>query len=79
MRPRLVESLSGIRIIQVACGRSHTLVCDEEGKVYSFGQNRFGELGQGHDKEVTKPTVIPDLISICKVSCGRHHSAAMDG
>jgi alpha-tubulin suppressor-like RCC1 family protein len=78
LQPRLVESLYGTKIIQVSCGRSHTLVCDEDGKVYSFGQNKFGELGQGHDKEVVKPTIIQDLISVYRVACGRHHSAALD-
>lgn len=78
-KPRLVDALYGTRIVQVACGRSHTLVIDEEGRVYSFGINKFGELGQGHDKAITKPTRVANLVSICKVSCGRHHSAAMDG
>ncbi|XP_019854073.1 PREDICTED: ultraviolet-B receptor UVR8-like [Amphimedon queenslandica] len=77
-KPRLVDALYGTRIVQVACGRSHTLVIDEEGRVYSFGINKFGELGQGHDKAITKPTMVPNLVSICKVSCGRHHSAAID-
>lgn len=51
----------------------------EKGVVYSFGQNRFGELGLGHDTVVSVPTIIPDLSSISKLSCGRHHSAAIDG
>ena len=74
-----MDALYGTKIVQVACGRSHTLAFDEEGRVYSFGQNKFGELGQGHDKVVSKPTMIENLISVCKVACGRHHSAAMDG
>ena len=47
--------------------------------VYSFGQNKFGELGLGHDSVVSTPTIIPDLTSINKLTCGRHHSAAIDG
>lgn len=77
--PRLVESLYSVKIVQVSCGRSHTLACDEEGYVYSFGQNKFGELGLGHEKETTVPTKVLNVISIAKVSCGRHHSAAIDG
>ena len=79
VKPRLVQSLYGKKIRQVACGRSHTLACDEDGQVYSFGQNKFGELGQGHDKEVFEPLPISNLTNICKVVCGRHHSAALDG
>ena len=53
--------------------------CTDQGVVYSFGQNRFGELGLGHDTAVSTPTSIPDLNSIAKLTCGRHHSAALDG
>ena len=55
------------------------LACSETGQVYSFGVNKFGELGLGNDSEIEMPTEIPDLQSVIKVACGRHHSAAIDG
>lgn len=55
------------------------IVCCDDGKVYSFGQNKFGELGLGNDREVETPTLIPNLPSVSKITCGRHHSAAIDG
>lgn len=76
--PKKVDHLKGHRIFQVACGRWHTLACTDDGQVFSFGLNRFGELGLGNDQETFTPTVIPDLNSIYKVACGRHHSAAID-
>ncbi len=47
--------------------------------MYSFGINKFGELGLGNDSEADKPTEIPELQAVTKVACGRHHSAAIDG
>ncbi len=56
-----------------------SVACSETGEVYSFGVNKFGELGLGNDQEVDVPTEIPNLQAVTKVSCGRHHSAAIDG
>ena len=68
------------------CHHNHTCAwlsghpaCADSGQVFSFGVNKFGELGLGHDKETTKPVLIPELQSAYRVACGRHHSAAIDG
>ena len=53
--------------------------CSDSGHVFSFGVNKFGELGLGHDREVIKPALIPELQTVYRVACGRHHSAAIDG
>lgn len=53
--------------------------CTDAGQVFAFGVNKFGELGLGHEKESTEPVLIPELQSVFRVSCGRHHSAAIDG
>ena len=45
--PRLVTSLLGMRITQIACGSDFTLVLNAAGKVYSFGSGQSGQLGVG--------------------------------
>ena len=35
--PKLVAGLEGKKAKEVACGGRHTMVCTEDGKVYSFG------------------------------------------
>lgn len=35
----------GTRLVGVACGHRHTVVLDEEGRVYSMGSNKYGQLG----------------------------------
>eukprot|EP01084_Bolivina_argentea_P058608 107020_1 len=32
-------------IIDIACGTSHSVVLSNDGKVYTFGSNRYGECG----------------------------------
>ena len=44
--PGPLAALTGIRVVQVACGRSHSLALTDCG-VYSWGSNRFGQLGLG--------------------------------
>jgi len=36
----------GSRIVKVACGRSHTICLDDRGRVYSMGNNKYGQLGR---------------------------------
>ena len=57
------------------------LVCSEKGKVYSFGSNKYGCLGLVHPtpSAMTTPTIVEPMKSVVKVSCGRLHSAAIDG
>ena len=57
-----------------------TVVCSEGGKVYSFGSNKFGELGLVHPTplSMTKPSHVTPLTEVVKVACGRLHSAAID-
>lgn len=37
----------------VGCGDNHTILIMKDGKLYSFGQNDFGQLG--HGKSRTRP------------------------
>lgn len=38
-------SASHIRIVSVACGANHTLAIGEDGRLFSCGKNRHGQLG----------------------------------
>ena len=35
------------KVVSIACGAEHSLVCTEEGQVYSWGWGRYGNLGLG--------------------------------
>ena len=36
----------GSKLVDVACGRRHTAVVDEKGRVWTFGENKYGQLGR---------------------------------
>jgi alpha-tubulin suppressor-like RCC1 family protein len=43
----------------VAVGRAHFLAIGDDGRVYAWGQNTFGQLGQGNLAGLSEPTRIP--------------------
>jgi uncharacterized repeat protein (TIGR02543 family) len=72
--------LFGIRP-QIAAGSVHTLILDENGKVYSFGGNTMGQLGLGHKTSpIQKPTqiTIPQNKKIIAIASGSSHSLLLD-
>lgn len=36
----------GCKLVQVACGRRHTVILDELGRVWTLGDNKYGQLGR---------------------------------
>jgi alpha-tubulin suppressor-like RCC1 family protein len=46
-RPQVIESLQDKFIVDVSAGGSHSLVVTDQGKVWAFGSNLKGQLGNG--------------------------------
>ena len=53
-----------------ACGYKYTITLSNDGTTHSFGGNARGQLGLGHNKDVSVSTPIPNLPKISLVSCG---------
>jgi len=60
-----VEALSGARIAAVAMAETHTLVADEDGVVWAFGNSRA--LGLSLDPEAAGPVKTPTTIPALRV------------
>ena len=45
--PTQCTGMAGIKVSQVACGWRHSLALDAEGRVYTFGWSKYGQLGHG--------------------------------
>ncbi|XP_008307294.1 RCC1 and BTB domain-containing protein 2 isoform X1 [Cynoglossus semilaevis] len=56
--PCRIAALQGINIVQVACGYAHTLALTDEGAVYAWGANSYGQLGTGNKSNQALPTQI---------------------
>ena len=78
--------LSRRKVKYVAAGSYHSFAITEDGKVWAWGLNQFGQCGiydeahAGDDNSaVSVPTVIPFLepYTIVHIAAGEHHSAAL--
>ncbi|KAG7999979.1 putative E3 ubiquitin-protein ligase HERC4 [Nibea albiflora] len=78
--PRNIKSLSDVQIAQVACGYWHSHALSRGGQVFSWGQNRYGQLGLGiHGQSISTPQIIQSLqgIPFAQISAGGAHSFAL--
>jgi RCC1 and BTB domain-containing protein len=80
-QPEPIKIFDSCTIQQVACGGGHTLVLLDNGSLYSFGYNQYGQLGNGTkvDSPLDASRDISNLSTkLVAVACGRYHSAALD-
>jgi hypothetical protein len=73
---------SKITILQVTCGKDHTLLLTHGGLLFSWGDNRRGQLGHSQFESCAIPKVVVGndskaLKNITSISCGSFHSAAI--
>ncbi|PXF49757.1 Ultraviolet-B receptor UVR8 [Gracilariopsis chorda] len=82
--PRIVINLPQVQA--VACGNRHTLTLSLDGRVFSFGSNRFGQLGLSHLSSITRRVNSPEEVKllssidcpITSISAGDDFSVAVD-
>nr|CCA15971.1 conserved hypothetical protein [Albugo laibachii Nc14] len=86
--PQLVETLSSQKVGRVACGLYHTVAIVDDGDVYSFGKNEYGQLGLSHTQNTKVPMLVkippaprtPMLDAVNKavqVYCGYYHTVTI--
>lgn len=84
--PREVTGITGV-VTSVSCGISHCLALTRDGKVWAWGDNTYGQLGNGLDGEVRHSPVrvgytaarggaLSDAVIIA-ISAGSYHSMAL--
>ncbi|XP_047521389.1 X-linked retinitis pigmentosa GTPase regulator-like [Pieris napi] len=63
-------------IVAISCGDEHSAVICQNGRVFVFGANVWGQLGLGHKDEVTRPSCVKWLKPhrTMFVACGRAHT-----
>ena len=77
----LPKVLSGQRIVQIAAGSRHTLVCTEKGEAFAWGRGLAGQLGVVALGCTAHPSPLQSLALggqyVISVSCGQEHSCVL--
>jgi len=77
--PVQVKIPAGHSITQVAAGDSHSLAVASDGTVWAWGENGYGQLGNGTNTSSTTPVQvkIPAGHTITQIATGSYHSVAV--
>jgi hypothetical protein len=75
----IVKELCGKKIVDLVSGDKHVIALTAFGKVYSWGENNWGQLGIETTDSNSNPKIIMNLenVTIVQVSCGCGHSLAL--
>jgi len=69
--------ISEIKALQVAAGKSHSIILDLNNNVWTFGRNNEGQLGLDDTTNRLIPTLIPHLKAKW-IAAGGNHSIIID-
>ncbi|XP_068949993.1 probable E3 ubiquitin-protein ligase HERC6 isoform X2 [Petaurus breviceps papuanus] len=78
--PKEIQDLSSVKIIQVSCGHYHSIALAQDGKVFSWGKNDYGQLGLGEKSPFqARPQWVKSLngIPLAQVTAGGAHNFAL--
>uniref|UniRef100_A0A8W7PDC2 RCC1-like domain-containing protein n=1 Tax=Anopheles coluzzii TaxID=1518534 RepID=A0A8W7PDC2_ANOCL len=78
--PRMIKAIGAKHVVQIASGQYHCLALTNNGELYAWGSNSYGQLGIGTTSEkVPMPTLIQSLagVPIAFIACGGNHSFAV--
>lgn len=62
-RPRVIESLRGIEVVDIAAGGAHSACITAAGDLFTWGKGRYGRLGHGDSEDQLKPKLVRSLWS----------------
>jgi alpha-tubulin suppressor-like RCC1 family protein len=74
----VIGDLESKKVVDAACGFSHTAAVTEDGLLYTWGQGTNGALGHGDFENAEIPRKVEGLSNIVKVKCGIDYTIAMD-
>lgn len=62
--PQQVAALRNSQIVSMAAGGHHTVALSFKGRVYTWGNNTYGQLGVGNCIDASLPCVVEDSSSM---------------
>ncbi len=61
----------------VAAGGKHSVVLKSDGTVWAWGDNVFGQLGDGTNVNKPKHTLVKDMMDVTSIASGNNHTLAL--
>ncbi len=61
--PQLIESLKGKKVVDVACGASHSGCILDDGTLYTWGKGRYGRLGHNDHEPQYRPKQVSIVLT----------------
>jgi len=88
--PTIIDSFSTFEVIKISCGEGHCLAIINDSSFsgikcpWSWGNNKFGQIGQGSTIKINLPSPINLLLDYIndksefeEISCGGYHSLCL--
>ncbi|KAF6130390.1 HECT and RLD domain containing E3 ubiquitin protein ligase family member 6 [Phyllostomus discolor] len=71
-KPYSVGALKSLGVIYISCGYEHTAVLTQNGKVFTFGDNSWGQLGHSPTAKKSGPQQVERINGlVSQIDCGR--------
>ncbi|WP_160295188.1 putative Ig domain-containing protein [Geobacter sp. OR-1] len=82
LTPVRINELSGITAIAAAKGSlygvgNHSAALRNDGTVWTWGANSFGQLGDGSTESRSKPVEVAGISNVSAISCGEQFTVAL--
>lgn len=61
----------------IACGSTHAIALMNDSRVYTWGGNQYGQLGQGDTTQRNSPTPVMGVSGAVRVAAGAYHSMVL--
>lgn len=74
LSPCRVPGLTNVVIIKVVCGYAHTLALTDEGELYAWGANSYGQLGTGNKSNSSSPIRVAESLGRIVEVAANHYS-----
>lgn len=71
--------LAGSELLDFRAGRNHMCAVTKQGRLYCWGKNDVGQLGDGTTNNAAMPTVVIGLEGVFQVAVGARHTCALLG
>ncbi|GMR48346.1 hypothetical protein PMAYCL1PPCAC_18541, partial [Pristionchus mayeri] len=70
--------VSSLEVHSISVGVEHVLLLSSDGRLFSWGTNKYGQCGVGHTLPLQSPTQVDgDWSSVLSLCAGQYHSAVL--